>query len=152
MEYKVLSPADIEAQQRKQINEVIEVLGLPPESAAILLRYSRWNKERLFEEYMDRSEQLLEAAGLGAGSMNNPQTKVVPGFTCEICFEDSPDMQTYAIVCDHRYCTDCYSHYLTQKIKEEGEAARIQCPRDGCQRIIDSKSVKLLVDDSTKQR
>ena len=152
VDYKVLSPADIEAQQNKQINEVMAILGLPPESPPILLRLSRWNKEKLIEGYMDHPEETLEAAGLGPGTPDVPQTKIVPGFTCEICFEDNPDMQTYAMVCEHRYCVDCYGHYLTQKIKEEGEAARIQCPRDGCHRIMDSKSIRLLIDDATSQR
>lgn len=152
VDYTVWSPEDIEAQQNKQISEVSTILGLPPESAAILLRYSRWNKERLIEGYMDRPEEVLEAAGLGPTFTEAPQTKTVPGFTCEICFEDSPDMLTYAMVCDHRYCTNCYGHYLTQKIKEEGEAARIQCPRDGCHRIIDSNSVRLLVEADAMAR
>ena len=47
---------------------------------------------------------------------------------------------------------DCYSHYLSQKVKEEGEAARIQCPRDGCRRIVDAKTLRLLVNDKIQER
>ena len=152
VEFKVFSPGDIQAQQNKHISEVSTILGLPPSSSAILLRYSRWNKEKLIESYMERPDEMLEAAGLGPIFATKPETKMVPGFTCEICFEDSPDMQTYAMVCNHRYCADCYGHYVTQKIKEEGEAARIQCPRDGCRRIVDSNSIFLLVDVETRAR
>lgn len=152
VDFKVLSPADIQAQQDRQIEDVSVILGEPPESAAILLRRYRWNKERLIEHYMDRPEEVLDGAGLGPNLAMTPQTEVVQGFVCEICFEDEPDLQSYAMRCGHRYCVNCYQHYLAQKIREEGEAARIQCPREGCNRIIDSKSLELLVTPDLKER
>ena len=54
--------------------------------------------------------------------------------------------------CEHRFCADCYRQYLTQKIKEEGESARIRCPGDGCNRIVDSRSIDLLIIDEIKSR
>lgn len=152
VDYKVLSPTDIEREQNKQINEVASILNLPPESAAILLRHGRWNRERLIEAYMDRPEEILEGAGLGQNFEGAPRTKVVPGFMCLICCEDDGDLQTYAMRCGHRFCVDCFRQYLSQKIKEEGEAARIQCPQDNCHRIVDSKSLSLLVTNDLKER
>jgi ariadne-1 len=152
VEFRVLSPKDIQLQQDRQFQEVSSIIELPPEQVAILLRFARWNKEKLIESYMDHPEKVLEAAGLGADSAESPKTKTVQGFTCEICYEDGPDVQTYAMKCGHRYCVDCYTHYLTQKVKEEGEAARIECPFDGCHRIVDSKSLKLLVGQTVQDR
>lgn len=152
VDFKVLSPSDIDREQNYQIGEVSSVLGLPPESAGILLRFARWNREKLIESYMDRSEELLEEAGLGDSFEENPRTETVPGFACSICCEDDEDLETYAMRCGHRFCVDCFRHYLVQKIKEEGEAARIQCPQDHCHRIVDSKSLDLLVTDDLKDR
>ncbi|KMP01735.1 hypothetical protein DIZ76_010943 [Coccidioides immitis] len=152
VEFKVLSPDDIQREQTVQINEVSSILGLPPESAAILLRFGRWNRERLIESYMDHPEKILEEAGLGSNITGTPKTEVVDGFMCDICCEDGEDLQTFAMRCGHRFCVDCYRHYLVQKIKEEGEAARIQCPQDQCQQIVDSKSLELLVPDDIKER
>lgn len=152
VEFKVLSPGDIQHEQDRQIDEVSSILGLPPESAAILLRHSRWNREKLIDLYMDRPERTLEDAGLGSNFENPVKTEVLPGFTCEICCEDDPGLETYAMRCGHRFCVDCYRHYLAQKIKEEGEAARIQCPQDQCDRIVDSKSLDLLVTNDLKDR
>ena len=112
----------------------------------------RWNKEKLIDTYMEKAETLLDEAGLGSQSIRPPQIEVMSGTICEICFENGDEMRTYAMVCNHRYCADCYAQYLTQKVKEEGEAARIQCPRDGCRRIVDTKSLKLLVDDKIRER
>ena len=143
--FKVFEPEDIQRQQDEMINEVNMILDMRKEDAAIMLRYFRWNKERLLEDYMDRPERVLEAAGLASKTSKPPQLETVPGFVCDICCEDGPDLQTFAMKCGHRYCVDCYRQYLKQKIRDEGEAARIQCPSDGCSRILDSRSLDLLV-------
>lgn len=152
VEYRVYSPSDIRAYQQRQIDDVSLITHQPPEASAILLRYSRWNKEKLMERYMDEQETFLEDAGLGTSSASKPQIRKVKGFECGICFEDSANTQTFAMKCGHRFCTDCYGHYLYQKIKEEGEAARIRCPGDGCNRIVDARSLDMLVPDAIKER
>ena len=143
--FTVYGPSDIQSQQSEMVDEVNMILNINKEDAAILLRHFRWQKERLLEDYMDRPKRVLEAAGLYTATADLPKLEVVPGFMCDICCEDGDDLQTFALKCNHRFCVDCYRQYLTQKIREEGEAARIQCPADGCQRVIDSRSLDLLV-------
>ncbi|KAI9787600.1 MAG: hypothetical protein M1839_000131 [Geoglossum umbratile] len=145
VEFKVIGPSEIQLAQDKHIEVVALILGLPAETCAILLRYFHWNKDRLIESYMDRPDQVLENAGFGRSSEGPPKTKAVAGFVCDICCEDEQGMETYAMKCDHRFCVDCYRQYLTHKIKDEGEAARIQCPKEGCSRIVDSKSLDLMI-------
>ena len=145
VEFKVYGPADIQAHQDNQIDEVSAILGQPSEASAILLRYLRWNKEKLIEDYMDKPDAILEKAGLGPYAGQTPETAIIKGFVCNICCEDEPGLESYAMKCGHRYCVNCYRQYLAQKIKDEGEAARIQCPTEKCNRIVDSKSLKLLV-------
>ncbi|KAJ0338447.1 hypothetical protein COL922a_005574 [Colletotrichum nupharicola] len=143
--FKVYKPEDIQSQQDDMIDEVNMILNIRKEDVAILLRHFRWNKERLIEDYMDTPNKVLEAAGLGSNVTGPPKLDAIPGFMCDICCEDEEGLQTFSLKCGHRYCVDCYRHYLNQKIREEGEAARIQCPAEGCGRIIDSKSLDLLV-------
>lgn len=150
--FKVYQPADIQKQQDDLINEVNMILNISKEESAILLRHCRWNKERLIEDYMDRPRQVLDAAGLAHTAAKPPQLEVIPGFVCDICCEEGDGLQSFAIKCGHRYCVDCYRHYLSQKIKEEGEAARIQCPADGCSLIIDARSLDILVTPELKAR
>ena len=102
---------------------------------------------------MDRPETLLDAAGLEVDSdARTPGTCKVTGFACDICCEEGSELETYALKCRHRYCVDCYTEYLSSKIRDEGEAARIQCPSNGCNRIVDSKSLNFLVEDKLKTR
>ena len=152
VEFAVFAPTDIQAHQNKQIDEVSAILQQPPEASAILLRHLRWNKERLIEGYMDNPDMVLASAGLGSEAANAPKTEVVPGFSCDICCEDGEGLETYALKCGHRYCVDCYRQYLAKKIQDEGEAARIQCPTSQCTRVVDAKSLDLLVTTDLKSR
>ena len=150
--FKIYSPNDIQKHQDAQIGEVSAILDQPPESTAILLRHARWNKEKLIEAYMEKEDEVLENAGLGKKDKQPRQLQKKPGFVCEICCEDSPQLQSFAMKCEHRFCASCYRQYLTQKIKEEGESARIRCPGEGCNRIVDSRSIDLLIADEIKGR
>lgn len=138
--------------QEEQIKEVSDITGEPTEAAAVLLRRARWNKEKLIEQYMDNPDKILENAGLGAGNSEPPRTQKMKDFTCDICFDDHSGIETFAMKCDHRYCIDCYRTYISQKIVDEGEAARIQCPKQGCRRIVDSKALELLVEANLTKR
>ncbi|TKA30353.1 hypothetical protein B0A50_02580 [Salinomyces thailandicus] len=153
VDFNVYSPGDIQHQQDRQVEEVATLLEQPAEQTAILLRFMSWNKERLIEQYMDNQEEVLDKAGLGANmSSNPPRLEAIDGFTCDICCEDEPGLQSFAMNCGHRFCVDCYRQYLGQKIREEGEAARIKCPGDGCNKVMDAKSLDLLVTSDLTDR
>lgn len=153
VDFKVFDPAQIQAQQDKQVDEVSSILGQPPEAAAILLRHLRWNKERLIDQYMEKTDEVLELAGLGQDSTTNPpRIEKIQGFVCDICCDDDANLRSFAMKCGHRFCLDCYRQYLGTKIQDEGEAARIRCPGEGCTRIVDSKSLDLLVTADLQDR
>ncbi|KAF2402561.1 ankyrin repeat and IBR domain-containing protein 1 [Trichodelitschia bisporula] len=152
VDFKVYSPEDIQRAQQRTVDEVKGVLQQSPEATAILLRSFRWNRDKLIDAYMERREAVLEQAGLGDEASSGAKIMTVPGFCCEICWDDSPEMQTFAMKCGHRFCVDCYKRYLTTKIKEEGEASRIRCPGDDCSRVVDSKSIDLLVSEDAHDR
>lgn len=153
VDFKVFDPTQIQAQQDKQVGEVSSILGQPPEATAILLRHLRWNKERLIDQYMEKMDEVLETAGLCQDSTTNPpKIQKLPGFVCDICCDDNPNMDTFAMKCGHRFCLTCYRQYLGTKIQDEGEAARIRCPGEGCTRIVDSKSLDLLVTADLHER
>lgn len=126
-------------------------IGLSMEDSATLLRYFRWNKEKLFEQYMDSPEKVLQQAGVSSATTNRSfkLAAALDNFVCDICCDDSGEMDTVCISCEHRFCKNCYTQYLYQKIREEGESRRIQCPESECTLIVDEKTVELLVDKVT---
>ncbi|CAG8499093.1 10955_t:CDS:2 [Acaulospora colombiana] len=140
---------------KKQDEEVVHVssiLGIQKQHAATLLRHFRWNKERLIERYMDNSDDVLKKAGVITDDSRVPKFVRVPGFVCEICCDDDNDLETLALSCGHRFCRNCYEHYLTQKIKEEGESRRILCMANNCNVIVDESTVELAVNKDIHER
>ncbi|GAA5881914.1 hypothetical protein JCM16303_003462 [Sporobolomyces ruberrimus] len=151
VEYRVLSLREIEEEQREGIDYVQDMLKLKPESSAVLLRHFGWKKEKLVEAYMEDAEGTLAKAGIHE-SNSQPRLKRVRGFTCEICYGDENTKETLALNCDHRFCKDCYSQYLTSKVVDEGESRRIQCMASDCKVIVDEKTVELLVSPELMSR
>ncbi|KAL0078784.1 hypothetical protein F4703DRAFT_1905949 [Phycomyces blakesleeanus] len=156
VEYSVQNSISLQKMQDQEVSQVATILGLPTKDSTMLLRYFRWNKERLFERYMDNPEKVLQLAGVAENAKQGSSAlilaKNIPGkgkFMCEICCDDDPEMETVAIACGHRFCRTCYAHYLTQKIREEGESRRVECPQDKCNVIVDEVTVEILVDDKT---
>ncbi|GAA6039888.1 hypothetical protein JCM8097_006784 [Rhodosporidiobolus ruineniae] len=144
VDYSVLSLQELEEEQRRAIAYVQEMLQLKPESAAVLLRYFSWKKEKLVETYMEDADLTLERAGIREDGAQ-PRLKRVRGFTCEVCYDDSATKETLALSCDHRFCKDCYAQYITSKVQDEGESRRIQCMGKDCNVIVDERTVELLV-------
>lgn len=52
-------------------------------------------------------------------------------FVCPICFDDSQDLRTLALDCQHTFCSGCWNAYLVSKIRDEGEHA-VKCMAEGC--------------------
>ncbi|ORX55054.1 hypothetical protein DM01DRAFT_1030428 [Hesseltinella vesiculosa] len=144
--------------QTKEIDQVTTILGLRSKDAATLLRYFRWNKEKLFERYMEDSDKVLHSAGVYVDgkdvNMLVPAKKLpsdLQPFMCEICCDDDPEIDTVCVACGHRFCFTCYQHYLTQKIRD-GESRRIECPQDKCNVIVDEATVQRIVAERTMIR
>lgn len=49
--------------------------------------------------------------------------------------------------CGHRFCTDCWSGYLTSKIRDEGETQTVHCAAISCKILVDDATVMRLVEN-----
>lgn len=54
-------------------------------------------------------------------------------------------MQTLALGCGHRFCRQCWTEYIVNKVAGEGESGRIQCMESGCSRIVRGETIDALV-------
>lgn len=53
-----------------------------------------------------------------------------------------------SLECAHRFCTACWSKYLTFKIMEEGVSDTISCAAHQCDILVDDATVMRLVKDT----
>eukprot|EP00918_Siedleckia_nematoides_P026310 GHVU01056764.1.p1 GENE.GHVU01056764.1~~GHVU01056764.1.p1 ORF type:complete len:546 (-),score=74.56 GHVU01056764.1:424-2061(-) len=83
--------------------------------------------------------------------------------TCEICYLSMPhgsrdlpqtsstslpacSMMT-GLECGHRFCSQCWTEYLTTKIMDEGMGQTIACAAHGCDILVDDATVMNLLTD-----
>ncbi len=151
VDHKPLSLDDLKQILSTETTHVSNILGCPPATAATLLRYFKWNKERLVEEYVEDSERISKDAGVVIEG-KQPELVRVEDFCCDICCNDDPLLDTLALSCDHRFCIDCYENYLNMKITEEGESRHIKCPASDCKVVVDEKTVELIVKPTVLQK
>lgn len=175
--YKIKSVQDLQKEQKSQVDKVASLIETDPSTAATLLRHYRWNSEKLSETYWEDPARTLLAAGLSPPSSPSTSTKPLPPnpkrtkssssttrtksrtgepFECSICFMDYPadeiSTETLSLTCEHRFCKECWRHYLEGKILDEAESGRVQCMQEGCKRIVGEKVVFSLVGEKAADR
>ncbi|KAL1721867.1 hypothetical protein EV715DRAFT_248230 [Schizophyllum commune] len=151
--HESLSQVQVEKLMQKDLDDICGVLGVDAPTSALLLRRADWNKERLIEQYMDDPTKVLVASGVQL-----PEPRSTPGpsrttrstsrstskptkppspkrvnepFVCPICCDDAADLQTKSLACGHTYCSNCWSAYVNEKVRDEGEHT-ISCMGEGC--------------------
>ncbi|XP_034658009.1 E3 ubiquitin-protein ligase ariadne-1 [Drosophila subobscura] len=153
--YEVLSVKQIVQHQWHVIDEVNSVLSLPPQITRCILNHYKWDKEKLFEEYFDISpEEFFQRAHL-VNPFTLPPPHVSFGSSssldlgqhmCGICCCPSDDLR--GLACGHRFCAECWKHYLASKTFSEGLGHNIACPAEGCDIVVDYVSFLILADNS----
>ncbi|KAF9483117.1 hypothetical protein BDN70DRAFT_874165 [Pholiota conissans] len=64
VEYESLSQQAVEKLMQRDVDHICGIFGVEPDTASLLLRHSKWNKEKLIENYMDNANSVLVAAGV----------------------------------------------------------------------------------------
>ena len=155
IDYSCLSRTHIVDMQRKDVEQVADLCGLNWSAARTLLAHFRWNKERLLERYMEDSDRVLQASGLSLSQSSSENKSVdlivspaAVDFTCAICCDDLQENAELKVTslasCKHQFCTACYSHYVVQKIRGEGECRNITCPASGCKNLLNEEAIRQL--------
>lgn len=212
VDYESLSQRSVEKLMQRDVDHICGIFGVEvciasflhfkwlsdlfhakPDTAGLLLRYMKWNKEKLIEKYMDNAALVSVAAGvtvpeapppplvrtqtisapastsrrpttrgsklLGLGSKSSKSSNAATSprppqrtsskladqaFVCQICFNDSPDMRTLALDCEHTYCTDCWWDYVVSKIRDESEHS-IRCMAESCAMVAPDTFIRDLI-------
>ncbi|CAF1306961.1 unnamed protein product [Rotaria magnacalcarata] len=139
----VLSQDEIVKYMVECIKEVNEVIKLPTTTLRLLLHHFRWDKEKLIECFYDPNHQdeLFRQAHIVNPFHKDPSTEQA----CAICCSTKPVNEMAGLECGHIFCTDCWRHYLTTKIIDEGIGQTIPCPAK-CDILEDDRTALALIE------
>lgn len=165
---------DVANSQKKLIEHANDILQLRPALMRILLRYFKWDVDRLLEGFAASPEKIFEEAGLASPDSNVHSSYIrhleprlsIPFIShlqvklptsgkasCLTCMEDLPVNQMSALGCGHLFCDGCWRDYLTLKINEEGmKLVGVTCMAHKCRLLVDEDIVKKVVNQVKKKK
>jgi ariadne-1 len=150
-----------------RVDEVMELLCCDRNVAAMLLRFFRWDQEKLMEEYLLNPESTLKKVGMASsgqedrsvihqgdqapilvGGVEKPRSSM-PAQKCMVCYDEATVYS--ALACGHAFCNQCYGTYLEHKIADEGHACIFaRCPDEKCQLLVSDQLVRSLVPEGER--
>jgi len=152
-----------------RVNEFAELFHIRPSVAHVLLRHSRWNKERLCELYTSDQDKIVKDAGVicrhalepdpPTDTQNNKFPPATVGVmtrnrlsaqkrSCPVCFDDEllpSDM--IQMPCGHEFCSDCWECFIATMMKDGHTCIRKTCPQDGCNELVTEEEVAKISPD-----
>ena len=75
------------------------------------------------------------------GKKKNNELKNIPEKDCGICFEKIDSPANVHLSCEHYFCIDCWTDYLTEKITN-ANVHKITCMQHGCNIVLESNFIK----------
>ena len=137
IEYRVLTQAELLAEQAEGVSAVTQVFALPGLEAARLLQAYAWQVDVLVQALIEAPEKV--AAKVGVASIAELQNAALPAPTkeeegegegetmlCLVCYCDVPVAETFALRCGHTFCSTCWGSYVGMEVRE-GRTAEISC-------------------------
>ncbi|XP_074577316.1 putative E3 ubiquitin-protein ligase ARI2 [Curcuma longa] len=142
----VITKESLLAAQKKDLRNVMELLGLKEQHARTLLIHYRWDAERIFELLDQKGmDRLFSEAGVPTGGVDNKGLSTAANpLTCNVCFETIPADAIFEMNCGHSFCNDCWTEHFIVKIND-GQSRRIRCMAPECSAVCDEAIIRDLV-------
>mmetsp|Transcript_18645 Transcript_18645/g.45859 ORF Transcript_18645/g.45859 Transcript_18645/m.45859 type:complete len:553 (-) Transcript_18645:95-1753(-) len=164
--YIPLTAEAIEIEQKKAIQQVIDLTQLKPHVARQLLQEMRWSYEALAELYFEDPEKLLSKAGAAVDGeavdsaalrRSDSQPLGDEEVTCQVCWDsctgdEVAEKMTWSEPCGHVFCNDCWRRHLRVQIEDENQAARIPCAGETVLPCGKTGRCNIVVDENVVER
>jgi len=148
-EYKVIDAESLVNEQQEKIFSVAETLGISVEEAGTLLRYFSWDREKLYNEYFENSQELCKKAGVIIHKtpylIESDENNKIEMRECDSCYEEVKSSEMLSLPCKHFMCKGCWIPYLTYAIEDGRLCTRKLCPFPNCNMIVSEALFKAVV-------
>jgi len=150
LNYVVLEEEEVCRKLGELCRSVTSLLSIPNFYAKALLRYFRWDINRLNDEWFSDEDKVRELVGLPSSAQ---APKATGTLTCGICFEtfrDPSDM--FSLDCSHAFCRGCSKSYIVNSINEGPACLDLRCVDPSCKLLVTEDAVLSMVDDESKRK
>lgn len=160
-EYEVLTTEDIIKYMIDCINNISNVVEIPPTAIRILLNHFKWDKEKLLEALFEGDqEKLFSEVGIvnpfdqphipnnsPPSSKTSLTSKKSGTDECDLCYRICLTSFFTGLGCGHKFCLSCWRKYLYNKIMDESMGETIECAAPNCNVLVDDVTVMRLIKD-----
>ena len=152
--FEVLTEKQICSESEKLIQEVTDLLGIPNRAvSACLLRSNQWNRESLFESYMENPTKACSKAGVSSTDiLFTPPTDPNAVSECLVCTDSFKQSDSFALPCGHRYCRSCWKEYLEIAITSGAECITLKCMAPKCSSVVHEDAYAKIVSPEMFQK
>ncbi|KAG0690529.1 Serine/threonine-protein kinase [Pichia californica] len=157
MKYQTLSHDDLILQIDQKVKSLGEMLELDPGKCLLILIQYSWNNHKLLDDYVNSKSRNKYLLKYGVTEKKFPKNldellslSKKEDDLCGICCcgpDPKEPMEFFSLYgCKHKFCTDCYGHYI--KSKNSSSTLLIECPfRDPrCELKLTVQELKILSD------
>jgi hypothetical protein len=135
-----------------RITSIARALDIPSSAASVLLLSFDGSPKAAVDACANNREGILQDCGVKARCemVDRPlseSNEMCETFLCGICYDDEiTSLNSYAMSCGHRFCTDCWRSFLENKL-EEGptQILNATCPNHICTERITGVEVKEII-------
>ena len=140
---KFIYESEIINEREKIISEAEEKLFLKRDDAILAMIYYEWNIDKL-DNWYDNIEQNRINSGIELSKETKELLKKEINESneehCLVCGEiNNNNNILYCLNCGHKFCNECWTEYLKEKIKFPINALKVTCPQKGCTCIVYEK-------------
>lgn len=174
-DFQVLDKEGVTLLMNKLVDDIAGLAAVEIPVAEALLRYCRWDREKVTDKFLVDSQKFLHEAGVdkyheqrikacednGFEIVGASQTRVSPSademagqtFLCHICYDDAAKLsESFNMSCGHLFCKDCFGEYLRNQVSDGPSCVLACCPEIDCKCSVTSDIFRELLDgDSLKQ-
>lgn len=142
-------------EQTESIAQTASMLSCSVSAAATLLRQCKWDAKTLLSLATGADSKAFDAlkhdAHIVKGFHSVFTTTIIDHdveVECEICYDDVAASKTFAMACNHRFCTACWKNFLKDAV-DNGTAGgdnclNAVCPCFDCEESVGSEVFEML--------
>lgn len=145
--YAVLTESQVDEEMNHAVSEVAEVLSVPDDDAAAVLRLCTWDINHANQSWFMDNERVRSQLGIMESPASEP-----PGShaTCSICLDTHPKSRMKSAPCKHYFCELCWTGYVSEAMCNGPSVLNLRCPIPECKARVPYGLLEPLLD--TKQK
>ncbi|KAL7721354.1 RBR-type E3 ubiquitin transferase [Entamoeba marina] len=133
--FEIKESSKIDSEMKRMIEDTANFTCLSQGDSCLLLRYFKWNVNKMNDLYYDDPDKYLELSHI---EVNGKEPEKGPT-TCDVCYEEVDEL--ISLSCGHGFCKNCWKDHVVECLNGPNAIDSL-CMASGCKCKIHFELVK----------